>query len=434
MARLDIVIFGATGFTGKHCIPYMVKAVKENGRSLTWGIAGRSEDKLKAVLKEMGDKIEVNLESIPIIIADVKDQESLLNMAKKARLVMNCCGPYRLFGEPVVKACLEAETHHIDVSGEPQYITQVELNHHDEAQQKGIYLISACGMDSIPTDLGIIHLQQNFKGTLNSVETYLKGGFEGSVKGSLVNYGTWKSAIYGISHWDELHSLKKKFNEKFKKTPTYPPKLKFKVFPHKSKVGDGWALPFLGSDRSIARRSQSILYENDNVRPAQIGTYIAFPSVFVVFMVMLYGLVFGLLSRFKYGVKLLLDYPEWFSYGFFSKKSPQEETIDKCWFSVDFYGEGWKEKLADKDDQYTTPVDSVITGKVKGRNPGYGTTCLCLVLAGIVILTEKEKLVNNGMGGVYPPGISFAKTSLVKQLNEGGLTFEIQPQVDIKSA
>ncbi|XP_066254804.1 saccharopine dehydrogenase-like oxidoreductase [Euwallacea similis] len=433
MARLDIIIFGATGFTGKHCIPYVVNAAKENGRSLTWGIAGRSEDKLKAVLKEMGDKIEMNLESIPIIIADVENQESLQNMAKKARLVINCCGPYRFFGEPVVKACVESETHHIDVSGEPQYITQVELDYHDEAQQKGIYLISACGMDSIPTDLGIIHLQQNFKGTLNSVETYLRAWSEGSVKGSLVNYGTWESAVYGLSHWNELRSLKKKFDEKFKKTPIYPPKLKHKVLPHESKVGGGWALPFMGSDRSIARRSQSILYENDNVRPAQIDTYIAFPSVLAVVVVMLYGMVFGLLSRCKCGVKLLLAYPEWFSGGFFSKKPPQEDVIDKCWFSVDFYGEGWKEKLADKDDQYTTPVDSVITGKVKGRNPGYGVTCLAVVLAGIVILTEKEKMVNNGKGGVYSPGIAFAKTSLVKQLNEGGLTFEIESQVDIKS-
>lgn len=62
------------------------------------------------------------LEDVPIILADVKDEESLTKMTKQAKIIINCCGPYRFYGEPVVKACITNRTHHVDVSGEPQVI------------------------------------------------------------------------------------------------------------------------------------------------------------------------------------------------------------------------------------------------------------------------------------------------------------------------
>lgn len=98
-------------------------------------------------------------------------------------------------------------------------------------------------------------------------------------------------------------------------------------------------------------------------------------------------------------------------------------------FSIVFYGEGWKESLPNADDQYTTPVDKAVVARVKGRNPGYGITCFALVLSALTILTEKNKLPAEG--GVYPPGAAFAKTTLIKQLNEAGLTFEIVSQKDL---
>lgn len=80
-------------------------------------------------------------------------------------MIINCCGPYRFFGETVVKACVDTSTHHVDVSGEPQYMELMQLKYNDIAKEKGIYIVSACGFDSIPTDLGITFLQNNFKGT-----------------------------------------------------------------------------------------------------------------------------------------------------------------------------------------------------------------------------------------------------------------------------
>ena len=167
--RLDVVIFGASGYTGQYTVYEGVKVLD----GLKWGVAGRSKEKLETTLAEMGKKAEKDLSKTPIIIADVNDEKSLLEMAKQAKVIVNCCGPYRHFGEQVVKACIEAGTHHVDVSGEPQYMETMQLKYNDQAREKGIYIVSACGFDSIPADMGVVFLQDKFEGTLNSVETYL---------------------------------------------------------------------------------------------------------------------------------------------------------------------------------------------------------------------------------------------------------------------
>ena len=118
--RLDVVIF-VSSYTGKYTIYEGVAVLK----GLKWAVAGRNKNKLEGVLAEMGKKAGKDLSKTQIIIADVGDEKSLVEMAKQAKVVVNCCGPYRHWGEQVVKACIEAGTHHVDVSGEPQYMETV---------------------------------------------------------------------------------------------------------------------------------------------------------------------------------------------------------------------------------------------------------------------------------------------------------------------
>jgi short subunit dehydrogenase-like uncharacterized protein len=429
MAReLDIIIFGATGFTGKHTVPLVSKLAKTKSRDLTWGVAGRSEKKLKDLLGQCEKETEISLAHIPTIVADVQDEKSLKEMARKARIVINCCGPYRFFGEPVVKACVEEGTHHVDVSGEPQYMEKMQLKYHSAAQEKGVYIVSACGLDSIPCDLGVVFLQQNFTGTLNSVVTYLDFWEEGEpTPGPAINYGTWESAVYGLAYAKELGSLRRQLFPT--RLPSFKPKLEAKKFPHKSSLVAGWSVPFLGSDRSIVKRSQRCFYEKDSKRPVQIETYFVIKSFLYLLMFAIFGTIFSFLARFKYGRSLLLKYPEKFSGGLFSHEQPSEEKLKKSWFSVTLYGEGWKESLPDANDEYTTPVDRAVCVKVKGRNPAYGSTCVCLVLSAITLITETDKMPPGG--GVYPPGFAFAKTSLADQLNENGVTFEVVFEKDL---
>ncbi|KAJ8942837.1 hypothetical protein NQ318_022852 [Aromia moschata] len=426
--RIDLLLLGATGFTGKNCIPYLYKLSKSEGRNLTWGVAGRSEEKLKQVLESVGKELEADFQKIPIVIVDIDDDESLQKMAERAKVVLNCCGPYRFLGYAVVKACIAAGTHHVDVSGEPQYMETVQLEQDEAAKEKGVFVVSACGFDSIPSDLGVVFLQQKFDGILNSVVNYLELWEEGDAKsGPSVNYGTWKSAVHGLAHANELKNIRKKLFPN--KLPSFQPKLKTRVAPHKSNVVDGWAVPFPGADRSVMRRSQRYFYEVDHQRPIQVGVYFVVKSFWNLVLLSIFGFIFGLLTKFGFGRKLLLDYPHIFSAGMFSKEEPSEEKVKKGVFQITLYGEGWKESLTNKDDQYTKPCDQCIVGRVKGKNPAYGATCVALVLSAVMIATERDKMPTRG--GVYSPAAAFAKTSIIKELNENGVTFDVLSQKDL---
>lgn len=104
------------------------------------------------------------MKSVEKIVADVSDPESIKSMARLGKVVLNCVGPYRFFGEQVVKACVEEGTHHVDVSGEPQFLESMQLKYHKLAEEKGIYVVGSCGFDSIPADCGTVYLVQNFGG------------------------------------------------------------------------------------------------------------------------------------------------------------------------------------------------------------------------------------------------------------------------------
>ncbi|KAL3280430.1 hypothetical protein HHI36_017912 [Cryptolaemus montrouzieri] len=138
--RLDIILFGVTGFTGKHALGYVHKFTSDKGRHLTWGVAGRNEVKIRTILtnleKETGD---TSISQVPIILADLSDLQSIQNMSQKARLIINCCGPYRFMGESVVKACVEAGTHHVDVSGEPSYMEKIQLDYNEKPKKRNLH-------------------------------------------------------------------------------------------------------------------------------------------------------------------------------------------------------------------------------------------------------------------------------------------------------
>ena len=118
--KYDVVIYGASGYTGQYVVEFLIKSLKKAENSdLTWAVAGRNEAKLLQVLKNASETTKTEVEKTPIIICDSNDVESMLAMARSARLVVNCVGPYRFYGEQTVKACVEAGTHHVDISGNP---------------------------------------------------------------------------------------------------------------------------------------------------------------------------------------------------------------------------------------------------------------------------------------------------------------------------
>ena len=197
----DLIVFGATGYTGKNVVQYVARSAKELG-DISWAVAGRDESKLRRILGQV--PADLKIPDPGVIICDVNDELSLLEMASKGQVVLNCVGPYRFSGDAVVKACLAKGTHHIDVSGEPQFLETMQLRYHKEAKEKGVYIIGSCGFDSIPSDVGASLVHKAMSGPVNSIETYLELGNESNAKGADVNFGTWQSAIYGFANAKDL--------------------------------------------------------------------------------------------------------------------------------------------------------------------------------------------------------------------------------------
>lgn len=422
--EFDLIVFGASGFTGQFVVEEVVRSVQNE--PIKWAISGRSGQKLTEVLVTATKETGIDVQNIPKVEANIDDEESLRAMTGRTRLVLNCVGPYRFFGEQVVRACLETSTSHIDISGEPQYMESMQLKYNAEAQEKGIYIISACGWDSIPCDLGIQFLKKHFDGELNAVETYLK--IKTGPQGLRTNYGTWQSAIHGVAAMSELRDLRRQLYTQVytKRRPQTKFKLQRKTLPFHSDITRGWCLPFPGSDRSVVQRTQQYKYEKSNERPTQIETYFNVGNIFFLLGTLLFGAFFGVMASFGWGRSLLERYPEFFSGGMFSRKGPTREQIRDASFSIVVVGKGWAEKLTEPTDEPQEAPNKTVMVRVSGKDPGYMATSTCLVQSGLTILKDWDKLPNGG--GVLTPGAAFDGTGIYDRLKEHDLVIELMNQ------
>ncbi len=180
-AEFDVVVFGATGFTGQLVAEYLNKQYGKNS-GVTWAMAGRSADKLAEVRDLIGAPSDT-----PLIVADSSDAASLEDMARRAKCVLTSVGPYSLYGEPVVKACVEAGADYVDLCGEVLFMREMIAKYQTAAIQSGARLVFSCGFDSIPFDLGVQYLQEEavksfgqpmsrVRGRLRSMQGTLSGG------------------------------------------------------------------------------------------------------------------------------------------------------------------------------------------------------------------------------------------------------------------
>jgi len=417
----DIVVFGATGFTGQYVVEYVAKAAQDaenEGGVLKWAVAGRNAAKLGKVLDQASLNTGMVLKDKDCLVCDVSDDSSLDAMAAQTRLLLNCVGPYRFSGEQVVASCLRTRTHHIDISGEPQFLEKMQLKYHEEAKEKGVYIVGACGFDSVPSDVGrqLVHKEMN--GPVNQIEMYLKAGNDGPIKGPGINYGTYESAVYGVGHSEELRKLRKQlFPEKL---PQILPKSEKRGLLHKSKIVDAWCMIFPGADHSVMQRSERARFYEDNARPSKVHAYVQVPNFFMALLLSVGFLIFGFMTQFSITRSLLLKFPWLFTFGAVTKEGPSEETIKKSFFEMTLIGKGWKNR--EESLEIDEPMDREVKVVVKGKNVGYGATCEMMVQSAIVTLNETDKLPSTG--GVLTPGFAYAKTTLVDRLHHRGVTFD----------
>ncbi|GAA2047948.1 saccharopine dehydrogenase NADP-binding domain-containing protein [Catenulispora yoronensis] len=149
----DLVLFGATGFTGALVADYLARHAPAAAR---WALAGRSEAKLRVVRERLAVE-HPHLKELPLVVADATDRVALRKLADSTRVVITTVGPYLTHGEPLVAACAEAGCDYVDLTGEPEFVDAMFLMHHARAVETGARLVHACGFDSIPTDLGVLY-------------------------------------------------------------------------------------------------------------------------------------------------------------------------------------------------------------------------------------------------------------------------------------
>lgn len=183
MSKHDIVVYGATGFTGVRTARYLAK---EHGLRLA--IAGRDPAKLEAVARSLG-------RDVGVIVATSNDPASIDRMAQDARVVVSTVGPYRAYGSPVVDACVKHGAHYADITGEPVWVRDMIDKHHANAEARRVKIVPFCGYDSIPSDLGaylcVKALRRDHGETCRRVEAFhsFKGGINGGTFATVIEFG-----------------------------------------------------------------------------------------------------------------------------------------------------------------------------------------------------------------------------------------------------
>jgi short subunit dehydrogenase-like uncharacterized protein len=177
----DVVLYGATGFVGQQTVAYFAKHAK----GVHWAIAGRSQSKLEAVLRDT--KVRV-----PMMVADAQDSAALKELAASTRVVLSSAGPFGLYGSALVAACVQQRTHYVDITGETPWVRAMIDAHHTQAAADGTRIVPCCGFDSVPSDLGAYLVAQEMRRRYGQPCTSIKASF--SLRGG-INGGTLASVL-----------------------------------------------------------------------------------------------------------------------------------------------------------------------------------------------------------------------------------------------
>ena len=188
----DVVIYGATGFTGKLVVEYMQEKYG-NDEGISWAIAGRSEEKLNSVREEL--KVGSN---VPQLLVDSNDTDSIASMVQQTKCVLTTVGPYQLYGANILQQCVVHGVDYVDLCGEPGWMHEMINEHAEQAKETGARIVFSCGFDSIPFDLGVYFLQKeviaqhghpasNVRGRVREMNGEFSGGTAASLGATMAS-------------------------------------------------------------------------------------------------------------------------------------------------------------------------------------------------------------------------------------------------------
>ncbi len=378
----DVVVFGATGFTGALTAEYLANAAG----GTRWALAGRSQSKLEAV-RERVAAINPDAGNVPLVIADVNDPGSMRAMAESTAVLITTVGPYINYGEPVVAACAAAGTHYVDLTGEPEFVDLMWLRHHEQAQRSGAKLVHSCGFDSIPYDLGALYSVSRLpEGVPIKLEGFVRVG--GTVSG-----GTLHSAVHIMAR---LRQGRQVAGQR-KRLEAQPDGRRVKgitALPHHDSVAGGWVLPaptidpvtVLRSARALDRYGPDFSYAHYIVTkhlPAAAGLVAGVGTVVAL----------AQLPPTRKALLMLKDPGD----------GPSPEQRAKGSFTVRFRGEGGGRR---------------IVTEVTGGDPGYGETSKMLAQAALCLAHDDLP----DRAGQLTPAVAMGQV-LIDRLVAAGIGF-----------
>jgi short subunit dehydrogenase-like uncharacterized protein len=385
-AEFDIVVYGASGFTGRLVAEYLV------ARGLTgWAMAGRSAEKLAEVRDLIGAPADT-----PLVVADASDPASLTAMCNRTRVLITTVGPYQLYGPELVAACAETGTDYVDLCGEPAWMRQMIDAHDAKAKETGARIVFSCGFDSIPFDLGVWFLQQEairqhgkpaprVKGRVRKMQ----GGVSGGTAASMV--ATMKAAATSLD-------MVKLLTSPFALTPGFEgPSQPTGLVPEYDSATGTWTAPFVMAtiNTKNVHRTNALLghsYGTDFVydemmmtTPGDAGKAIAS------------AIAGALKSANPFGDGPVPKQGE----------GPSKEERENGFYDILFIGE--------------YPDGSSLRASVSGdKDPGYGSTSKMIAESALTLLETDTP------GGVVTPGGIIA-APLIKRLKaHAGLAFKLE--------
>lgn len=348
----DVVLLGATGFTGQLVAEYLAASAPAD---LRWAIAGRSRPKLETVRAGLTSP---HPDAVPVglVEADATDLASVSSLARRTRVVATTVGPFMEYGDGLVAACADNGTHYADITGEPEFVDRMWLRHHDRATETGAKLVHCCGFDSVPHDLGAWWTLQH----LPADEPIAMRGYV-SARGS-ISAGTYHSAIRAFGRARQLRraAAERRAREtrpagrRVGSTP---------VQPHREPVSGRWTVPLPTIDPIVVRRSAQACEEyGPDFRYghfAVVGTARAAAAAVTGAA----GLM--ALSQLPPARAALLRLKT-------SGEGPKAERRERSWFRVRFVA---------------TAAEQTVVTQVSGGDPGYaetakmlGESAMCLAL------------------------------------------------------
>jgi short subunit dehydrogenase-like uncharacterized protein len=378
----DIVLFGATGFTGGLTAEYLAQAA---GPQTRWALAGRNQRKLEATRER------TKIPDLALLSADVTDPASLRAIAESAKVVITTVGPYIHYGEPLVAACAAAGTDYVDLTGEPEFVDLMWLRHHEQAERTGARIVHCCGFDSIPHDLGVLNtVNQLPEGVPLKVEGFVRAG--GTFSG-----GTYHSAVHIMARLRQGRSVAAQ-RKRLESRPVDRRVRGLMELPHHDPTANGWVLPAPTIDPQVVLRSARALprYGPD----FGYGHYIVAKR-----LAMLGGLTAGVgtlaaLAQIPPTRKLLLKFRD-------PGDGPTAEQRDKAWFKVTFKG--------------TTPSGDRVVTEVRGGDPGYGETSKMLGEAALCLAHDDLPQ----RAGQLTPAVAMGQ-ALIDRLQRAGISFSVR--------